>query len=100
MKNKQRKHQYYELLKLEYNELVQISNELLTYYDIDRIRFYSIYVWTKGENGENVFNIHKDEIIYYDKNHKIVKDALPIIKRIQDKLKDISIYLEDENYEE
>ena len=57
---------------LLYNELIQISKEILPYYSIDKIKSYSVYIWTKGEDGENVFDIEEDEIIQsilHSENH-------------------------------
>lgn len=34
---------YYEL----YEELVEISKEILRYYDIDKIKPFAVYIWTK-----------------------------------------------------
>lgn len=75
-----------------YNELVQISKDILPYYDIDKIKSYSVYIWTKGKDGKNVFDIDKDEIIFYVKGHKIIEEAKPIIEKIQLKLKEINQY--------
>jgi hypothetical protein len=80
---------------LLYDELTQISNEILPYYDIDKIKSYSVYIWTKGDdkddNGENVFDICEDEIVLYVKDHKIMEEAKPIIEKIQSKLKEINL---------
>lgn len=73
-----------------YKELVEISNEILPYYDIDKIKPYAVYVWTKGKNGENVFDIEENEIIFYVGDHTIIENAKPVIKKIQLKLKEIS----------
>ena len=75
-----------------YEELLEVSKELLTYYDIDKIKTYSVYVWSKEELddfGENLFDIGANEIVFYNKEHKIIKDALPIIEKIQCKLQEI-----------
>ena len=83
---------YYEL----YNELVQVSNEILPYYDIDKIKPYSVYVWTKNDSyeddGENLFDIEEDKICFYNKRHVIPEEVKPIIEKIQMKLKEISEY--------
>jgi hypothetical protein len=75
-----------------YDELVQISKEILPYYDIDKIKPHSVYIWTKGENGDNVFDILTEEIMFYVNDHIVIEDAKPIIEKIQLKLKEICQY--------
>ena len=74
---------YYEL----YNELIDIVKEITTYYDIDKIKPYAVYIWTKEDkhnlDGENVFDIEANRLIIYNKEHKIIKESLPIIHKIQ-----------------
>lgn len=83
-----------------YKELVQIANEIRQYYDIDKVKWYSVYIWTKESEvddddwGENVFDIEENEIVFYVKDHVIIEEAKPIIKKIQAKLKEISSYVE------
>lgn len=83
-----------------YNELVQIADEIRPYYDIDKVKWYSVYIWTKESEvddddwGENVFDIQEDEIVFYVKDHVIIEEAKPIIKKIQAKLKELSLYVE------
>ena len=79
---------YHEL----YEELVSIVNELRPYYDIDKIKPYSVYVWSKEKDddfGSNIFDIEADDITFYDTSHEIIEDALPIIEKIQYKLKEM-----------
>lgn len=86
-------------LKL-YEELENIVDEELSpYYGVDKIKWYSVYVWTKesyrgAHDGNNVFDIMYDEIIFYDKDHVIPEEAKPIIKKIQTKLRELYIYVE------
>jgi hypothetical protein len=81
-----------------FNELVNISNEILPYYDIDKVKWYSVYIWTKGNEidphdyGENVFDIEADKIVKFVKDHEIIEEAKPIIEKIQRKLKELSVY--------
>ena len=83
-----------------YNELVQIADEIRPYYDIDKVKWYSVYIWTKESEGddddwgENVFDIQEDKIVFYVKDHVIIEEAKPIIKKIQAKLKELSLYVE------
>lgn len=90
---------YYQM----YREISQIARELEPYYDIDKVKSYSVYVWSKPKNyasdnvddwGENVFDIMENEIVFYVKDHQIIEEAIPIIKKIQAKLKEMRLVLE------
>lgn len=79
-----------------YNSLCEIVQELTKYYDIDKTKTYAVYVWNKDDsldNQWNVFDIYSNEIVMYDEEHEIIEEAKPIIKRIQDKLKEFDKYL-------
>lgn len=79
-----------------YKELYKAVEEIRPYYDIDKIKPYSVYIWTKVSEedyqsddnfyGENVFDIMKDEIVFYNKDHVIPDEVMPIIRNIQSKL--------------
>lgn len=77
-----------------YSELCELSKELHPYYDIDKIKPYSVYVWTKDikneDNSTNVFDIIADEIVFYEE-HEIIEVSKPIIAKIQAKLREIEI---------
>lgn len=75
-------------MKSWYDELVEVARELEPYYDIDKIKSWSVYIWTKGDFGNNVFDIMANEIVRYDENHVIVEEAMPIIEKIQAKLRE------------
>ena len=78
-----------------YSELFKISEDLLPYYDIDKVKPYSVYVWSKEEGdefGENLFDIEANRVVFYDKKHRTIKETLPIIIKIQDKMKEIEEY--------
>lgn len=83
-----------------YEELENIvDEELIPYYGVDKIKWYSVYVWTHDSyvgayDGENVFDIMKDEIVYYKKDHVISEEAKSIIKKIQMKLQELDRYVE------
>ena len=79
-----------------YEELRQVVKEIEPYYDVDKTKSYSVYIWSKPKDeasdnvddwGENVFDIMEDEIVYYVKDHVIPEEVMPIIKKIQEKLK-------------
>lgn len=71
----------------KFQELEKECAKIKPYYDIDKIRHFSVYIWTKGEEGSNVFDILADRIALYDKDHIICDEAKEIIKSIQKKLK-------------
>lgn len=82
-----------------YHELRELTDKLKPWYDIDKIKWYSVYIWTKenpDDCGENVFDIWADEIVFYTEDHVIPDEVMPIIQEIQEKLKEINKYLEDE----
>ena len=74
-----------------YIELHKAVDEIRPYYDIDKVKPYSVYIWTKDDGdvwGNNVFDIMKNEIVFYDKTHVIPEEVIPIIRNIQSKLMD------------
>ena len=89
----------YKFVKL-YEELEKIVDEELSmYYEVDKIKWYSVYVWTKesylgAHDNENVFDIQMDEIVYYVKDHVVIEEAKPIIEKIQMKLQELDRYVE------
>ena len=84
-----------------YDELWALSHELTTWFDIDKVKPYSVYVWTKDSKdldcplGENVFDIFEDRLQFYQCNRpwELPNEAMPIIKKIQDKLKEIDAFV-------
>lgn len=62
-------------------------DKLRPYYDIDKVKHNSVCVWTKESDDtvytENVFDITKNDIIFYNKKHVIPDGAMPIIREIQ-----------------
>lgn len=71
---------------LLYIELRLAVEKIRPWYDVDKIKPYSVYIWTKDTDdgfGDNVFDITKDEIVFYDKSHVIPNEVMPIIRNIQ-----------------
>lgn len=69
-----------------YRELNKKVDKLRDYYDIDKVKNYSVYVWNKAdtlEEQDNIFDIQADEIIFYTDDHTIIEEAKPIIGEIQ-----------------
>lgn len=82
---------YMENMDEFYKELRQAVKEIEPYYDVDKIKPYSVYIWTKAKSddypfGDNIFDIMKDEIVFYDKNHVVPEEVMTIIRNIQSKL--------------
>lgn len=76
--------QYYDA----FDKLFKIAHEIEPWYDIDKVKDYAVYIWTKGEYGENVFDILADELVFYTQ-HEVISDAVPTILRIQEQLKEV-----------
>ena len=80
---------YYRLL----DELWTIAHEENPWFDVDKVKYYVVYIWTKPGNepysDTNVFDVFADEIGYYVDRYVIPKDAWPYIRRIQAKLREI-----------
>lgn len=77
----------------EFDKLFKIAHEIEPWYDVDKVKDYAVYIWTKDTNegfGENVFDIKADDIMFYVE-HEIIPEAIPAIKRIQEQLKKIEI---------
>lgn len=76
-----------------YEEMREVLKPIREYYDIDKVKPWAVYIWTK-DNEEffdgNVFDIGPQEIIMYNPNHKIPQEALPIIEKIQEKLREVN----------
>lgn len=76
--------QYYDT----FDKLFKIAHEIEPWYDIDKVKDYAVYIWTKGEYGENVFDILADELVFYTQ-HEVIPEAVPTILRIQKQLKEV-----------
>lgn len=72
-----------------FDELWKTSMLLRKYYDIDKVKPWAVYIYDKDDskNTDNgLFDIYKDEIVFYTNNHTIIEEAKPIIKKIQEVL--------------
>ena len=74
-------------------ELEQLAHELDPWFVIDKVKDYSVYVWTKDSNednpdGENVFDIFHNTITFYPhaQSFDLKNEVMRIIRKIQDKL--------------
>lgn len=79
-----------------YDELWKLAHELGPWFDIDKVKPYSVYVWTKGlADGENVFDIRSEKLYFYtcESLWELPNEAMVIIKKIQEKLKEIENYM-------
>ena len=90
-----------------YAELRKLADELKPWFDIDKVKSYAVYVWYRpseedlkhpncpyDEFGENVFDIFADYLQFYQSSWpwRLPNEAIPIINKIQEKLKEIDIY--------
>lgn len=95
---------YFEI----YREIQASADKLRKYYDIGKVKDYSVYVWISDEDYEsnpkmyegidlNVFDIQADRLVFYngEKYKEIKEEAIPIINEIQDKLKKMEKYLKE-----
>ena len=82
-----------------YKELTEAVDEIRPYYDVDKVKRGSVYIWTKDNPdsfneddrwGQNVFDIQEDELVFYTKDHVIIEEAKPVIEKIQAKLREIA----------
>lgn len=73
-------------------ELQQISQEILPWYGFEKVKGERLDIWTKGTEGKNVFDISTDGLHFYVKEHEVIKEAKPTIKKIQNKLKEIELW--------
>ena len=82
-------------------ELYKLAHRLETWFDIDKVKDYAVYVWTKDSgdetveemDGECVFDILEDSIAFYPckKSYDLPAEAMPIIGAIQSKLREIRL---------
>lgn len=75
-----------------YDDLWKLAHELQPWFDIDKVKPYTVYVWTKGVvDGENVFDICADKLQFYTctRPWELPNEAMSVIKKIQEKLKEI-----------
>lgn len=82
-----------------YKELVVLANELSPWFDIDKVSWYSVFVWTKEDStNQNVFDIFADYLQFYNstKPWRLPVEALPIIQKIQEKMTEIKNFLEED----
>lgn len=75
-----------------YEHMRELVKQLYPWYNIDKIKPWGVYVWTKDSvgkyDGENVFDIYANEVAMYNEEHVIPAEAWPHIKHIQDWIKE------------
>ena len=75
----------------KFEKLWETSMLLEKYYDIDKVKPWVVYVYDKDDSKNKdwgLFDIYKNEIIFYTDNHTIIEEAKPIIKMIQELLEE------------
>ena len=76
-----------------YEELCELTHKLDPWYNIGRVTWYVVYVYSKDDM--NLFDIWGDELNIFDEDHAIPDEAMEVIHEIQEKLKEINRYLEE-----
>ena len=91
-----------------YSELHKLAYELAPWFDIDKVKSYAVYVWYRptkedlkhpnypgDEFGWNAFDIYADYLQFYrcDWPWRLPNEAIPIIKKIQEKLMEMENYI-------
>ena len=71
------------------SELERIAHGLDKWYNLSKIKWYGVYVHSKDNPDENLFDIFDDKIAYYDDFHIIPPEAMAIIIEIQGQMKKI-----------
>lgn len=82
----------------EYQELLDLTNKLERWYIVPRsgVTWYVVYVYDINDPYVNLFDIWSDEIVTFDEEHIIPEKAAFIVQEIQEKLREINRYLEEE----
>lgn len=79
----------------EYQDLLELTNKLERWYVINKVTWYVVYVHDIDDPEVNLFDIWTDEIVMFDNDHIIPSKATKVIREIQDKLKEINRFLEE-----
>lgn len=82
------------------NELIDIANELEKWYDVGRVSWYMVEVYSKWHSPEsgydsNIFDIFDDEIAYYDDSISIPSDAMRVVLKVQEQMKKIGDWFDN-----
>lgn len=83
------------------DELRKSANKLSQWFNVERVKWYAVYVWTPNSYddvfGENVFDIYDDRLNFYPctKPWQMPNDAITIIHEIQEKMKEIEEFLKE-----
>ena len=78
-----------------YYRLFDLATKLKPWFDIDKVKAFGVYVWTKGDDCENVFGIYAEKIQFYtcEAPWEMPNEAMEIVRQIQDVLKEIAEYV-------
>lgn len=79
----------------EYQELLDLTTKLERWYVINKVTWYVVYVHDIDDPEMNLFDIWADEIVVFNEKHDIPAKAMKVILEIQEKLKEINRFLEE-----
>ena len=77
------------------SELERIAHGLDKWYNLSKIKWYGVYVHSKDDPSENLFDIFDDKIAYYDDFHVIPPEAMAIVIEIQNQMAKINEWFSD-----
>lgn len=80
-----------------YDKLCETAYKLDEWFNVDKVKTYGVYVWSKNEGADgwagtsNIFDIYEDGIKWwteFPEHYPIPEEAKPIIEEIQAILKE------------
>ena len=80
-----------------YDKLCETAHKLDEWFNVDKVKTYGVYVWSKNEGADglagtsNIFDIYEDGIKWwteFPEHYPIPEEAKPIIEKIQVMIKE------------
>lgn len=72
------------------SDLERIAHGLDKWYNLSKVKWYGVYVYSKDEPSENLFDIFDDKIMYYGDSHVIPPEAMSIVIEVQNQMTKIN----------
>ena len=71
------------------DELFTLAHKLDHWYDVRKIKWYDVSVWSKEDDTKRLFDIMDDGAIWYDDTYVAPSEALKIVLDIQEQQRKI-----------